>query len=563
MWGSQTTLRIFGLIVVIDAALVGLVCARPTAPGDQGSLPTLRQFMSASHIGLQQAVDRIMQGDESQRLVITMGNETADLDSMISAMTYSYWRHLASDDQTMPTTHVPLINTPREDLLLNRERERVIVQSGQIPYDNLVCIDDAPIKRLFQWLQDIAKSSAVPTNVEIVLVDHPAPNGRQAFLEPFVRGLLDHHIEEGKFLDAIPRWVSLVGSAASLTTLEGFALLGGKGHISSQRTTRAKELGQGDGRGNFFRVVQSQPNLFRMLLAPIVLDTGNFNPALGKTRDEDLEAAALIWEARPELALLASTDAQTTESAFALPLPESCRQEAVASGSSCQADFLTAWFKDISQAQQDIDHLTATEQLRKDYKQSDMSGLEVGVGSITWPMQKWSDLGRMQEFEAAMRDYYQTKGLDLLGVTTLDNSQSSTGLKRELVLYSPDFQTSTGTGMASTRHAQLIELVKRLQASNLELTPIPNASEANAMLAQRGYIMFNQGNLKASRKQVLPELKKILKDIIGKAPQVAASSQAATDVILKSPVLEFLIINSRPAAVKVELVDASEKELPA
>ncbi|KAJ1972519.1 Exopolyphosphatase [Dimargaris verticillata] len=537
MLGSKTTLRFLGLVVAIDVALVGVVWARPAATGDNGLLPTLRNFMAASHSGLEQAVNRVMQGDRSQRLVITMGNEAADLDSMVAAMTYSYWRHLATDDQATPTMHVPLINIPREDLILNPEREHVIIQSGQIPFNDLVCIDDEPIKRLFQWLQKQSEREVVPASVEIVLVDHPAPNERHVFLEPFVRGLLDHHAEEGKFLGAIPRWVSPVGSATTLTTLEGFALLGGKGLTSSLRATRSKEDDDeeipGDGQGNFFKVVQSQPNLFRMLLAPIVLDTGNFSPVLGKTTEEDIEAAKLIWEARPQLALLAPRNALTAEGAFALALPESCNQKAVASDSPCRADYLTAWFKDVLQAQQAIGHLKAAEQLRKDYKQSDMSGLEVGVSSITWLFQKWSDLHRMPEFEAALGDYYQDKGLDLLVITTLNIDQSPTDLKRELLLYSPDFQTPTGTVSAATRHAQLMELVKRLQASNLKL--MPSSSEANQILARKGYIMFSQGNLKASRKQVMPLLKETLKDIIGKTPQDSADTQSITNTAPKSP----------------------------
>ncbi|KAJ1972769.1 Exopolyphosphatase [Dimargaris verticillata] len=539
MLGSKATLRLLGLVVAIDVALIGVVWARPAATGDNGLLPTLRHFMAASHSGLEQAVNRVMQGDRSQRLVITMGNEAADLDSMVAAMTYSYWRHLATDDQATPTMHVPLINIPRKDLSLNPERERVIIQSGQIPFNDLVCIDDEPIKSLFQWLQKQSESEVVPASVEIVLVDHPAPNGRQAFLEPFVRGLLDHHAEEGKFLDATPRWVSLVGSATTLTTLEGFALLGGKGLMSSPRATRTKEDDDeeipGAGQDNFFKVVQSQPNLFRMLLAPIVLDTGNFSPVLGKTTGKDIEAATLIWEARPDLAQLAPSNAPTAEGAFALALPESCNQKAVASDSSCQADYLTAWFKDVLQAQQDIECLTATEQFRKDYKQSDMSGLEVGVSSITWLFQKWSDLDRMPEFEAALGDYCQAKGLDLLGITTLNIDQSPTDLNREFLLYSPDFQTPTGTVSASTRHAQLMELVKRLQASDLKLMPIPNSYEANQILARKGYIMFSQGNLMASRKQVMPLLKETLKDIIGKTPQASADTQSTTNTAPKSP----------------------------
>ncbi|KAJ1970877.1 Exopolyphosphatase, partial [Dimargaris verticillata] len=278
--------------------------------------PTLHRFVSSRRQALQQAVDQVMQGDGNHRLVVTMGNEAADLDSMATAITYSYWRHLAELSQSSTTVFIPLINIPRDEFRLRPECERVIEQTAQIPSNDLVFINDPPIEALFSWVrsraEDDGSGDVASLGLDIVLVDHAAPNREQKFLEPFVRGVLDHHKEEHKFSNANPRWVAPVGSATTLTTLEGYALLGGQGHSSSAQSTNSSstsemppaasssplsssfgDTGEEHDQGRFPEIVRSQPGLFHLILAPIITDTSNFSPNAGKTKPEDKEAAAL------------------------------------------------------------------------------------------------------------------------------------------------------------------------------------------------------------------------------------------------------------------------------
>ncbi|KAJ1980111.1 hypothetical protein H4R34_002569 [Dimargaris verticillata] len=76
--------------------------------------------------------------------------------------------------------------------------------------------------------------------------------------------------------------------------------------------------------------------------------------------------------------------------------------------------------------------------------------------------------------------------------------------------------------------AQLLGVLDQLRASDLKLTPYrpknrrqcvitpayPDASQSTEKLDQRGYIIFDQANVKASRKQVQPIIKGALEGTI-------------------------------------------------
>ncbi|OLN95728.1 putative exopolyphosphatase [Colletotrichum chlorophyti] len=135
-------------------------------------------------------------------LTFVVGNESADLDSLCSAVVYAYLRTLTPPH----TLHIPISNLPRHDLKLRPEMTAALAQAHLKPSD-LLTLDDLPA--------DLA-----PKDTRWVLVDHNALTGALASrYAARVVGCVDHHADE----DAVPRdtgseprLIEKCGSAASL-----------------------------------------------------------------------------------------------------------------------------------------------------------------------------------------------------------------------------------------------------------------------------------------------------------------------------------------------------------
>jgi exopolyphosphatase len=181
-----------------------------------------------------------------------LGNESADLDSMASAVACGYHLSEVSPDGAAP--FVPLVNVPRADYKLRTEAVFLFSSVG-IDAELLTFIDEVDLKALH-----------ADGELELVLVDHNVLSAGQAALADAVTGIIDHHKDEGGFQDAGLRIVEPVGSAA---TLIAEALLG--------REAAAVE-----------------PGLAQLLLGTILLDTVNLDPAAQRATAKDGAIAAQL-----------------------------------------------------------------------------------------------------------------------------------------------------------------------------------------------------------------------------------------------------------------------------
>ena len=107
----------------------------------------------------------ILQGASSE-LYLTCGNESCDLDSIVSALVYAHY----SAVMKLPSNSVsiPLLQCYREELALRPEVQLVFEMLG-IKSSDLCCLDDI--------------SPSILSNVgklTLVLVDHNAPTGKQS-----------------------------------------------------------------------------------------------------------------------------------------------------------------------------------------------------------------------------------------------------------------------------------------------------------------------------------------------------------------------------------------------
>lgn len=127
---------------------------------------------------------------------IFIGNEGADLDSIASAIVLAY----ASESNGAVIDSVPIINCMRADFHLRGDAYAVLSAAGIDPA-SLVFIDDADILAL---------------DGSVTLVDHNEPASHQHALASRVRGIIDHHVDAGKHLDAKPRVVDMIGSSSTI-----------------------------------------------------------------------------------------------------------------------------------------------------------------------------------------------------------------------------------------------------------------------------------------------------------------------------------------------------------
>jgi exopolyphosphatase len=129
---------------------------------------------------------------------VVMGNESADLDSMVSSVLFAF--HLSRRSQ-VPV--IPLFNIPREDFELRLDAKYLFERVG-IDVGNIAHLEDLDDDR---W-----------NRVEGVrLVDHNVLADRQESIRDKVVEVIDHHENMHLFSDGVvPQVIELVGSCTSL-----------------------------------------------------------------------------------------------------------------------------------------------------------------------------------------------------------------------------------------------------------------------------------------------------------------------------------------------------------
>ncbi|ORX72667.1 DHH phosphoesterase [Linderina pennispora] len=319
------------------------------------------------------------------KLALVLGNESADLDSMVSSVGLAY----ALSAQYPDTQHIPVINVNRSDLALRPEcdlllRETLMTEGGSI--DDLTFIDDFNL----QMVTDQG-------DIGIWLADHNAPASRQSFLERYVVGIVDHHADEGKSQGAKVRQIETVGSCSTLVA------------------ERIKGLGD-----------LVEPTLARMLLAPILIDTTNLSPAAKRATPKDIDMAGWLT---PQVDCTPMAEGNVTAD-----------NETLAVADPAQL------FKTLDKLKGKVSHLSSRDLLRKDYKQwqvADPSGTawSVGISSISYRLKKWLKRDGKKDIKNAIQSWVAEQKLDIALVMTHGKVKDESGEKaygRELLVVFPE-----------------------------------------------------------------------------------------------------------------------------
>jgi len=353
---------------------------------------------------LRTACDAVREGRATH---FVLGNEAADLDSMVAAVAAGYWLTAASG--AGGNLFVPLVNIPRADYKLRTEAVYLLSAVGVEP-DLLAFIDEV----------DLAAVQAAGT-LRLVLVDHNALAAGQAQLGSAVTGVIDHHQDEGGFQDARPRLVEPVGSASTLVAEQ---LL----------DTRPEAV---------------EPELARLLLGTILLDTVNLDAEARRATEKDVQVAARLTEI--------------------------C-------GAERQALFDRLQFEKFN-----VDALDTPDLLRKDYKEYQMGEVRCGIASVLLPAARW--LEKDPQLGESLAAFARGRNLDLLLAM---NAYTDPDFKRDLVVWAAD-------------EALFTRVNAFLLGSDLALEPLGAANAQGA-----AYAAYVQGNAAYSRKKLQPLLQGFL-----------------------------------------------------
>ena len=167
-------------------------------------------------------------------LHVVMGNESADLDSIVCSITYAYFSQWKSNQAEKAAAQedlfFPLINIPRIDFPLRTEVVKAF-QMCNISPEDLIFVDDPvltqqqPQQLQIPILEIMTSQSRTNPILDLILVDHNALCYKQAHLLPYVREVVDHHKDENLYKDRTEEIKIRIDPVGSCATLVGELIL--------------------------------------------------------------------------------------------------------------------------------------------------------------------------------------------------------------------------------------------------------------------------------------------------------------------------------------------------
>jgi exopolyphosphatase len=269
--------------------------------------------------------------------------------------------------------YFPIIQIPKSDFSLRPECSYVFSECefSESDISQLLFLDDV--------LPHLDKLSS-NYDVNLILVDHNkliSPwNGK---FNNKIDSILDHHQDEGLYLNIKNRQIELVGSATSLIVL----------HF---KDIWKKKISQGDSK------------LAKLLLAPILVDTILLDVSKERTTNKDKEAVQFLLGI--------------------LNIPK-----------SNQEFFTSNYFNAIQSAKFNISHLSNIDLLRKDYKEWNLKNFNIGISSVTWSLESWiqREDGNINKLIDSFKYFKNEKKLDIFIIMLAYNHK---GFQREFVFLS-------------------------------------------------------------------------------------------------------------------------------
>lgn len=414
---------------------------------------SVKTFLSQAKRQLQQA------GRNEAITSFVVGNESADLDSITSAIVYSYIKSSHPDARRTNTVTIPCTNIAARDLALRPELTTLLSHANLTPSD-LITLDDLP--------------SLPPSKTSWTLVDHNALTGQLAttYSSPSnIAACIDHHDDESTIpATASPRIITKAGSCCSLITT----------HLHDswvQLALFSSSIGAANGQQSYDVIDDTaytstwDAQVALLALGAVLIDTQN----------------------------LTSTHKVTKHDSQAVRLLEAFINMSPRLGPRYDRE---AFYKQLDAAKSDISALSLTDILRKDYKSWSDNGLDLGIASVVQGLpflreEADSEAGTKDVLVQTCSDFAKQRSLNLFAaMTAFTNAKGD--FERELLLIALD------DGQSQQAAKRFVEN----SASELQLVELERPSQAEGV-AWIG--VWRQDNLAASRKQVAPLLRAAMK----------------------------------------------------
>ncbi|KAI1192182.1 exopolyphosphatase-like protein [Nemania serpens] len=420
-------------------------------------------------------------------LTFVVGNESADLDSLCSALLLAYLHTYAppkkraspigggdgngngnENSSNSRTLHIPICHLYRADLALRPEFAAVL-RYADVGGEDMFTLEDvlppqngrtvaasegAKASRHQHQDQDAEKGKGkgerkgegeeegerndiAPEDTRWLLVDHNEMTGPLASrFASRVVGCVDHHADEGVVpRDATPRVIEKSGSCASLVVercAEIWEALGSAG-IQNGSESGGKEEDRADEKDEVLEGAKIDAQLARVALAPILIDTSNLGDA-SKTTAHDEVAVALA-----EAKIAAYEELKTGNGdGVGASAVENKEGEGEGEGKGVNEKYdRAALFEHLSALKDDLDDMSFRDIFRKDYKEWSVSGLDLATSSIPrgfgYLLERKAG-GDVAEMVAAIRRWGDERGMDLVVLLTTFVDDDSGEFSRELLV---------------------------------------------------------------------------------------------------------------------------------
>jgi exopolyphosphatase len=421
---------------------------------------SVKTFLSQAKRQLQQA----SKSDATTAFVV--GNESADIDSIASALVYGYIQSSHPEARRSNIVTIPLTNIPARDLALRPELTTLLSHANLLPSD-LITLDDLPPN--------------LPANkTSWTLVDHNALTGTLATTfandSSNITGCIDHHDDES-FIPATasPRVITKAGSCSSLIA----------NHLHDpwvQLALFSSSIGAANGQQSYLVIDDTaytstwDAQAALLALGAILIDTQNLTSTHKVTPHDERAVRSLEAFVNMSPKLGPKYDRET-------------------------------FYSRLDAAKSNISSLSLPDILRKDYKSWSDGGLELGVASVVQGLEflrgkagAEADQGGINALVRACGDFAKERNLGLFAVMTAFTNDKG-AFERELLLISVE------EGKATEAAERFVEKSK----GELKLVDLIEGSgdEKDGGVVWLG--VWRQENLEASRKRVGPLLREAMK----------------------------------------------------
>lgn len=285
---------------------------------------------------------------------ICCGNQSCDMDSVVSALTYSYLNYIKTSQIILP-----VLNIPKEDLKLRKDIYNLLLKYG-VKVDN----DEENPLTFIQDIKNMKRKIGKDFVVDAILVDHNEPQGLGIECIDRIIGVIDHHEDTKKYDESIiksldnPLIIEPCGSCSSLVTNYWYPQL---------------------------QNVHALPEeIVKLSMAAALLDTNNFKT---KVEKGDLEALKNY-------------------------------KNYYINNKNVEDNIMKPFFKSLNKDKADIEGFDMYDLLRKDFKLFEFHGYKIGMSSLGCSVENYIEKFGIDNINKACNKYIRLNSMDVLLLLT-------------------------------------------------------------------------------------------------------------------------------------------------